>query len=72
MELDNDYTIIPWDRISGFIINGNVISEEIWTCHKDVNGQSVPYPCYADIGGSMYLRLNDSQETITLTIKRQY
>jgi hypothetical protein len=71
MKLGEDFTIIPWDRTSGFIINGTTITEEILTCYKDVGGQSVPYPCYKGIGGSMYLRLNDSQETITLTVTRR-
>jgi hypothetical protein len=56
----------------GFILNGSTLTEEIQTCSKDVNGNTVYYPCYADIGGLIYIILNDSQEAISLTIKRKF
>lgn len=68
--LGDDYSITNQTGV-GFILNGTTLTEEIQTCSKDVNGNTVYYPCYADIGGLIYIILNDSQERISLTIKRK-
>ena len=71
LALGDDFTLSLGQYNQGFLVNGLTLTEEIQTCYVDNWAKTGPYPCYPVLVGRIDIILNDSQEPIVLTIKRE-